>query len=125
VPGADGSTLEAGPHIYAGNARGPGGIAARLVRHCRADKVCHWHIDRLTTRVAVHAAARLPDGDECAIIAGLLDGPGVTVPARRLGSSDCARCPAHLVRLGDEIEGLVWLADLAAAAGGDVVTAPF
>src|SRR3954466_12462716 len=38
------ATLRPGPLFYAGSARGPGGLRARLARHQRADKKPHWHI---------------------------------------------------------------------------------
>lgn len=42
-------TLEvlSGYYVYIGSAFGPGGIAARVHRHCRKRKRKHWHIDYL------------------------------------------------------------------------------
>src|SRR4051812_8195174 len=42
------ATLQPGVLLYAGSARGPGGLRARLARHQRMDKKPHWHIDRVT-----------------------------------------------------------------------------
>jgi len=36
-----------GYYIYIGSAFGPGGVRARMLRHLRADKPKHWHIDYL------------------------------------------------------------------------------
>jgi Uri superfamily endonuclease len=36
-----------GYYMYVGSAFGPGGIAARVLRHCRRDKLDRWHIDYL------------------------------------------------------------------------------
>src|SRR3954452_25262653 len=43
--------LPVGRYLYAGSARGPCGLRARLARHLRRDKAVHWHIDRITTVV--------------------------------------------------------------------------
>lgn len=39
--------LEPGYYIYVGSAFGPGGVQARVLRHCRKAKPHHWHIDYL------------------------------------------------------------------------------
>jgi len=39
--------LELGYYIYVGSAFGPGGVQARVSRHCRLTKSNHWHIDYL------------------------------------------------------------------------------
>jgi Uri superfamily endonuclease len=36
-----------GYYIYIGSAFGPGGVLARVSRHCRESKSKHWHIDYL------------------------------------------------------------------------------
>ncbi|MDA1071819.1 MAG: DUF123 domain-containing protein, partial [Proteobacteria bacterium] len=54
-------------YAYAGNAKGPGGLRARIARHLARDKRPHWHIDRLTQVVPPHALFVWPDGDECAL----------------------------------------------------------
>ena len=36
-----------GYYIYVGSAFGPGGVQARVSRHCRGSKSKHWHIDYL------------------------------------------------------------------------------
>lgn len=40
--------LDPGYYAYAGSAGGPGGLKARLSRHCAREKKVFWHIDRLT-----------------------------------------------------------------------------
>lgn len=91
-------TLTPGAYVYAGSARGPGGIAARVARHLRADKTAHWHIDHLSARAARIEVRSFPDGRECDLVAALL-ADGATVPVPGFGSSDCPTCAAHLVRL--------------------------
>lgn len=97
--------LEPGLYLYAGSAYGPGGIRARVRRHLRADKRVHWHVDRLTAAGHVAAVLAVPGGGECAIVDTVLAEPGISVPAPGFGSSDCRRCPAHLVRLADAPAG--------------------
>ena len=96
----DGFTLPAGTYIYAGSAKGPGGIRGRCARHFRQPKKRHWHVDWLTDHaVGLHAAA-IFDRDECDLIEHLLTVDGVHIPLQGFGSSDCKTCAAHLVRLG-------------------------
>ncbi|MHA1538310.1 MAG: GIY-YIG nuclease family protein [Alphaproteobacteria bacterium] len=91
--------LAPGIHAYCGSARGPGGLRARIARHLRPDKSLHWHIDRLTAGGRVNAIAYTYDGSECALLARLLAGAGASIPIPGFGSSDCRRCPSHLVRI--------------------------
>ncbi|WP_246660633.1 DUF123 domain-containing protein [Nitratireductor sp. XY-223] len=37
-----------GLYVYAGSARGPGGLRSRLKRHFARQKAIHWHVDQLT-----------------------------------------------------------------------------
>lgn len=92
------AVLPAGRYLYAGSARGPGGLRARLARHMRADKKPHWHIDRLTASGSVEGAWVVPGGDECALVAALAHLP---VPLPGFGSSDCRNCPSHLLHWPD------------------------
>ncbi len=111
--------LPAGLYLYAGSAYGPGGIRARVRRHLKAAKTVRWHVDRLTNVHGVAAVVAVPGGRECGLIDAARAWPGTTVPAPGLGSSDCRRCPAHLVRLpdGTTVDDL-YAAALATAAGG-------
>ncbi|MEE9251190.1 MAG: GIY-YIG nuclease family protein [Alphaproteobacteria bacterium] len=97
IPAPAPATLDAGRYFYVGSARGPGGIRARVARHMRRGKALCWHIDRLTEAGKIAGALVLPGGAECAALERLLGLPGLTVPVPGFGSSDCARCPAHLL----------------------------
>ncbi len=97
-----GARLETGRYAYAGSARGPGGIRARVARHLRADKKTHWHIDRLTARARITDLRVFPGGSECELVARLLAQADTSVPVPGFGSSDCARCESHLVALSPE-----------------------
>ncbi|MBB4316069.1 DUF123 domain-containing protein [Roseospira marina] len=90
--------------VYAGSARGPGGLRARLRRHMRRDKGCRWHVDWLTTAPGARVwAAAVPAGDECALACAVRGLPGATTPVPGFGSSDCRTCPSHLIRLPEDV----------------------
>ncbi|GAB6052674.1 GIY-YIG nuclease family protein [Magnetospira thiophila] len=110
-------SLEPGRYVYAGSARGPGGIRARCARHVKPSKIVHWHIDRLTNTARVGAVAAFPEGTECGIVDRLLSAHGAWTPIRGFGSSDCTRCAAHLVRLDAAFDLAAAAEDLAAACG--------
>ena len=94
-----GVALEPGLYVYAGSARGPGGIGARLRRHARPSKVWHWHVDALTGAGRLVAAGAFIDGTECAIMVRIVQGQGTRIPIPGFGSSDCRRCSAHLAQI--------------------------
>lgn len=102
--------LPAGRYAYCGSAKGPGGLRARLARHLRRDKALRWHVDRLTAAGRVAALAALPEGEECVLRAALQAEPGVTAPVPGFGSSDCRRCPSHLLALPPAFDLDSWLA---------------
>jgi Uri superfamily endonuclease len=89
-------TFLPGYYIYIGSAHGPGGVKARVSRHCRRSKPKHWHIDYLNkTMRPVHAwisydPTRL-EHRWAHIVSKMPD----TSPVNGFGSSDC-KCPAHL-----------------------------
>ena len=85
-----------GWYVYAGNAYGPGGLAARIGRHFRRGKPRHWHIDSLTDAADLFAVT-IPGGTECNLIARLRSEPGFGVPVPGFGSSDCRTCESHLL----------------------------
>jgi Uri superfamily endonuclease len=93
-----GATLAKGTYLYCGSANGPGGIAARVKRHCKADKKPHWHVDELTSNGAgkVVSVLVVPGGDECVLRAALQQ-PNAKVPIAGFGSSDCVSCVSHLI----------------------------
>lgn len=89
--------LQPGCYVYAGSARGPGGIAARLARHFRRPKPVHWHVDQITARASCMAALALPGQEECAIIERLTGTGRFRTACDRFGSTDCRRCRSHLL----------------------------
>lgn len=93
-----GKILPKGTYLYCGSANGPGGIAARVKRHCKADKKSHWHIDELTSNGAGRVVSVLvvPGGDECDLRAALQK-PEMQIPVPGFGSSDCTKCASHLI----------------------------
>jgi Uri superfamily endonuclease len=96
-PSGNTESLGPGWYIYAGSARGTGGLAARLKRHFRKRKKMKWHIDRLTPHAAAIAAHILPDGDECDLVDRLAASFAFDVALPGFGSSDCPICPSHLL----------------------------
>jgi Uri superfamily endonuclease len=108
-----GITLAKGTYLYCGSANGPGGIAARVKRHCKQDKKPHWHVDELTSDRAGKVVSMLvvPGGNECELRAALHE-PASQVPVPGFGSSDCRECASHLisVSVGDHLTVLKNLA---------------
>ncbi len=93
------AALPAGRYAYCGSAYGPGGLKARVGRHLHADKALRWHVDHLTRAGRVVEVQAVPGGRECDLLARVLEMAGASVPVPGFGSSDCRRCPAHLVAL--------------------------
>lgn len=91
-------SLPSGWYAYAGSARGPGGLAARVSRHCRSSKTFHWHIDYLRPHGDVVAVwyALGSQKQECSWAEALSQLPDSSCPVSRFGASDC-RCPSHLI----------------------------
>lgn len=100
-PRLGGGMLAAGRYLYFGNARGAGGIRRRCARHFRPAKKRHWHVDWLTSPAARIVAAAFPGRDECGLVTRTLAAGGATieVAVAGFGSTDCRRCPAHLLAL--------------------------
>ncbi len=103
VAGLPAATLPADWYVYAGSARGPGGIRARAGRHLRRGKRPHWHVDYLTEAAADLWVFAVPGGRECDLLRGLLARPAFDTALAGFGSSDCRLCVSHLlaVRPGD------------------------
>lgn len=89
--------LPAGWYAYAGSARGPGGLRARLGRHFREEKPAHWHIDRLTPAAAALAGLAYPAEEECVLVSRLIGTGAFRAPLRGFGASDCRTCESHLL----------------------------
>lgn len=98
-----GRMLGPGAYAYCGSAYGPGGLRARVSRHLRSGKTVRWHIDRLTQAGSIEAVAVRVGGRECDLV-DALRARGATVPIPRFGSTDCRRCPAHLLSLSDHFD---------------------
>ena len=108
-------TLAKGTYLYCGSANGPGGIAARVKRHCKTTKKPHWHVDELTSNGVGRGVSVLvvPGGNECALRAALQE-QNMPLPVPGFGSSDCTECTSHFMRAsGGEV--MMILARLAAA----------
>ena len=88
--------VQPGYYIYVGSAFGPGGVIARVSRHCREAKSKHWHIDYLREYAIIksvwycNSSIRL---EHCWAEA-LLKLKQVE-PVRGFGCSDC-KCESHL-----------------------------
>ncbi len=112
--------FQAGYYVYAGSARGPGGLSARLARHQRQEKRFHWHVDymlahaRLVESWTVVSHRRL----ECDWARAVMALPGTQVPVPRLGASDC-RCAAHLVYFAQPPEAALITQTLQSCVGKD------
>ena len=88
----------AGWYAYAGSARGPGGLAARLRHHLQVAVRPHWHIDYLRKGAGLAEIwyGRAADHDEHRWAGGLAAMRGADSVAAGFGSSDC-RCATHLI----------------------------
>jgi Uri superfamily endonuclease len=86
-----------GVYVYVGSAHGPGGLAARVLRHARTGKPLHWHVDYLREVVDLREVWYTvdPQRQECRW-AKAIHAIGGVVPQERFGASDCS-CPAHLL----------------------------
>ena len=114
--------LKPGQYLYFGNARGPGGIRARIKRHLRVDKKTHWHIDRVTLAGQVVEFLVVPDGCECSLREKAMALTKSVVPVLGFGSSDCRLCPAHFLAVSGNSVSL--LRKLAETAGGKIYSVP-
>ena len=90
--------LMPGYFIYVGSAFGPGGLRARVLRHCRKAKSRHWHIDYLREFAAPVEVwySFEPEHLECHWAQALLDMEGMH-PVKGFGCTDC-KCYSHLFR---------------------------
>jgi Uri superfamily endonuclease len=86
-----------GYYVYVGSAFGSGGVLARIKHHWRISESFHWHIDYLRpaveiTKVWVSYDPMKREHQWAGIFREI---PGVQLPFRGFGSSDC-QCDAHL-----------------------------
>lgn len=86
-----------GMYLYAGSARGPGGLRGRLCRHFKREKKMHWHIDQLTIRSDVLGAYISTACSECDIVDVMLKTGIFAAIVDGIGSTDCRRCRSHLL----------------------------
>jgi len=88
-------TFKRGWYTYVGAAFGPGGLAARLSRHLKQKKKCHWHIDYLRAEAVPKQIwySKAAKSMEHIWAANILKAGGI--PVTGFGCSDC-RCPSHL-----------------------------
>lgn len=90
--------LASGDYVYAGSAKGPGGLMARVNRHFRQDKTMRWHVDRLTLKAGTMAALLVAGGYECDLVQRLLTSGRFETAIPGFGSSDCRTCDSHLLK---------------------------
>jgi len=89
--------LQPGFYIYVGSAFGPGGVRARVNHHLQVSSRPRWHLDYLRPHARVEEVWVCHDrkNREHMWARSLSSMPGVSVPMRGFGSSDCG-CEAHL-----------------------------
>jgi Uri superfamily endonuclease len=93
--------LEPGHYLYVGSARR--GMARRVARHVRRQKVRRWHIDYLTSARAatVLGVVLSADQSEC-MLRKYLQERGCLPVLPGFGASDCSSgCESHLLRLAE------------------------
>jgi Uri superfamily endonuclease len=89
-------TIRPGYYVYVGSALGPGGVRARVSRHCRETKNKHWHIDYLREFAGLasvwysYSPVRLEHR-----WAKALTTMNEMKPIKGFGCSDC-KCESHL-----------------------------
>lgn len=111
----------AGYYVYAGSARGPGGLSARLARHRRQEKRLYWHVDYVLSHAClvevwtVTSELRL----ECVWAQAVSKIGDARIVVPRFGASDC-RCPAHLVYFSKPPEAILVTATLQACVGKEI-----
>lgn len=91
--------LEPGLYIYTGSALK--NLKQRLDRHYRKEKKIHWHIDYLLAQENVeiieHHSFESDSKIECNLNQKILNLENSWVPIEKFGSTDCNRCPSHLI----------------------------
>jgi len=108
-------------YCYFGSARGLGGMAARIKHYIFSDKKPHWYVDRVTLTGRVIGFLAVLNGHECDLREKAIAQKSLVVPVMGFGSSDCLRCPAHL--LGIPSGGSALLGKLSKTVGGKIYSA--
>lgn len=89
-----------GDYIYTGSAMK--NLSKRIARHQRKEKKLRWHIDYLLnhSEVQLVEVVSYPSEikEECFYNRKLIN-EKAEIPVKGFGSSDCKKCPAHLVRI--------------------------
>ena len=94
--------LDHGYYLYVGSALGPGGLQARVSRHCRRDKTRRWHVDFLRARTRLVSVWYVQDPRRLEHSwAKALEGVEQATPVQGFGCSDC-RCFSHLFFVADD-----------------------
>lgn len=87
-----------GDYIYTGSAMK--NLSKRIARHQRKEKKLRWHIDYLLVhpKVELVKVYTYPSEikEEC-FYNQLLLNEKAEIPVKGFGSSDCKKCPSHLV----------------------------
>ena len=99
--------FQPGTYLYVGSAHGPGGLRARIARHCRRVKTKRWHIDFVRAHMCLVGVLWVPCTDrnrEHEMARTLTEEYEPYVPG--LGASDC-RCRTHLFYSPDAPEGVL------------------
>ncbi|MEK9684427.1 MAG: GIY-YIG nuclease family protein [Rhodospirillaceae bacterium] len=91
--------LPVGSYLYLGNARGTGGLRARISRHCRSDKRIHWHVDHLTSWGRVLHVWTRAQGSECNLREVFMQNLAIQPAVKGFGSTNCNICPSHLLAM--------------------------
>ena len=89
--------MQMGHYLYVGSAFGPGGVRARVKRHCRIGKPHHWHIDyiRPVLELSEVWCTYDPQKQEHRWADILMGIDGMQPPLEGFGASDC-QCNSHL-----------------------------
>jgi Uri superfamily endonuclease len=111
-------TIEPGYYLYVGSAFGPGGVQARVMRHCKETKSRHWHIDYLSELVnpvgAWYSYGTRELEHQWALAISRMAG---MQSVKGFGCSDC-RCESHLFVTSAKPD----FGNFSSIVGGDVET---
>ncbi len=94
--------IQPGYYYYTG--RSKRNLMQRITRHIRkTNKSFHWHIDYLLqspeAKIILIKIFRTKNSEECKINIDTLKRHNGIVPVQKFGSSDCNRCPSHLIKV--------------------------